>query len=217
MKELHKTASKLELISKHRGVTGIIDYLKDMRLSLLLFLSGEYPKKKVVGVKVDHDGFPIFLKGFKYLFESSTPSNQLFAGLRGLLTLLFCTRALSKGKIVDTDSITTPPLRDDIECYYANIPLFWKELGLRHSFTKTPRVLQFRKYHLSVKSGPNGPAMMSAINDLFLIQSDLKLLESLKTIGGPLMTEHLDQLIRKVGLLRRLTPQYIEKSLRKLS
>lgn len=196
---------------------GVINFLKDLRLSLLLYLSREYPKKKVVGIKVDHEGFPLILKGFKYLMEDSILPNQRLAGLRGLLTLLFCTRALSKGRIVDTESITTYPTRVNIEYFFTNIPKFWKALGYRHGNTKIPRLLQFRKYHLSVKAGPNGPAMMSAINDLYLIKDNEKLLNSLKIIGGTVMTEHLEKLLQKVDIIRRLTPGYIEKSLRKLS
>jgi len=109
--KLHTFTTILVNISKHRGVKGTIEYLKDTRLALLIFLAGEWPLKKVPGVKVDNSGFPLDLAPMKEEIIVGSTAEQNSLGnrcLRGLLTLLFSTRALSKGKVPDTSSITQP-------------------------------------------------------------------------------------------------------------
>lgn len=74
--KLHTFATVLANINKHRGVRGTIEYLKDIRLSLLIFLADEWPLKKVPGVKVDNSGFPRDLALVKEEIVSSMTSDQ---------------------------------------------------------------------------------------------------------------------------------------------
>jgi hypothetical protein len=107
-------ASQLGEVLKHRGVRGLIDSLKETRTGLLHYLSGEYPNKKVPGLKVIRGGLPIMLKPLETVIESfrESPTVDSASTVRLLLTLLYCTRALSIGRDPSTTSITDtgPPV-----------------------------------------------------------------------------------------------------------
>lgn len=53
----------------------------------------------------------------------------------------------------------------------------------------TLRALSFKRFHLSVKSGPNGPGNALWASPIDLISLPDKLLESIYTIGGPKLKE----------------------------
>jgi len=71
LKVLGTISESLIKLSKDRGVRGLILYLKDIRLAYYLYLSGEFPLKKVKGVKVHPSGFPIILKPFYTMARKS--------------------------------------------------------------------------------------------------------------------------------------------------
>lgn len=104
--KLHSLATTLTIRAKSRGVVGLILYLKDLRLALLIFLSGEYPVKVVPGIKVTRDGFPLALGLLEGEIRDSMKPDHDKLVLRLLLTLLFSTRALNKGKVPDVSPIT---------------------------------------------------------------------------------------------------------------
>jgi len=114
LKVLGTISESLIKLSKDRGVRGLILYLKDIRLAYYLYLSGEFPLKKVKGVKVHPSGYPIILKPFIQWQESlqSSDPGVLAPGIRLLMTLLHCTRALSKGTTPNVKPITDLPYVD---------------------------------------------------------------------------------------------------------
>lgn len=104
--------SKMSSIARTRGLPGIIRWTKDQRTALLIYLSGEYPSKKVDGVRVTSDGIPVSLGPLVEKIRK-IQSPEHFDVLRVVLTILFSTRALNIGKIPDTSSITSTTIVAD--------------------------------------------------------------------------------------------------------
>jgi hypothetical protein len=142
-------------VGETRGPRFLIDYIKNTRTALILHLSGEYPRKKVEGVRVTSDGVPLILGPcIKWVRRGQSP-----ATLRIVNTILFCTRALNLGTQVDLSPITGPILVDRLPVWGDSVRAFWKELGYRPLKGHVPGNLEFKKYHFTSKSGPNGHAL----------------------------------------------------------
>jgi len=116
LKDYLTLSRHLTQVAKTRGVLAMIDYVKSVRLALLHYLSGEYPGKKVYGVKVAKDGLPLVLSPWRCKLESRQVSDNPWV-IRALTTILYATRALSVGKNIDTSSITdagkAPKINED--------------------------------------------------------------------------------------------------------
>jgi hypothetical protein len=171
-----------------------IEYIKKIRLSILHFLSGEFPNKRVEGVKLTNDGLPKVLGPLiKDLRMLDSPTSIM--KLRLLLTLLFSTRALNLGREVDITSIKEPtkvvPKGGNLD-YKKHIISFWSELGYsRTGFV--PRTLNWKKFHFTTKSGPNGHALWTSMNDLWLIPE--KDLIHISYLGGPKLRATMENLL----------------------
>lgn len=59
---------------------------------------------------------------------------------------------------------------------------FWRTLGYSPSSGRVPRSLDWRSFHFSTKSGPNGQAMAGSLKDLFSLPTQQVL--NIKTQGG---------------------------------
>jgi len=205
-------------IGKDRGVIGFIEHVKSVRLSYYLYLSGEHLTKKVPGVLTTREGFPIILKPWIDFSKELHISDPVFVtGLRLVNTLLSSTRALSKGKKPDLDSIMTPPIV--VTHYEGKADFdFWRILGLRPSTEpRVPKVLNFRNFHFSSKSGPNGPALGSSIADLNLISLNKRLLDSICIVGGPKLEHRIRGLVDQLEFVTSGHPRFPQHRLRKLS
>lgn len=69
-------------------------------------------------------------------------------------------------------------------------------------------------YHITSKTGPNGPALWSAITDLMALPPSL--VESIKAIGGVSLSIHIDILQRFAPYLSKCFPSRREGSIRKV-
>jgi hypothetical protein len=215
---LYTISNSLCEIAKDRGVVGFINYVKLTRSAYFIYLSGEYPLKTVPGISVDSSGIPKVLAPFEEWRKSLEVSDPMvYIGIRSLTTLLCSTRALTKGQIPDILPITTPP--KVVTHYEGKADFdFWRALGFRPKENPlTPKVLNFRKYHFSSKSGPNGVALGSSIADLSLIRLNKRLLDSIKLIGGSKLATNMDGLLEQFDFLKSGHPRYPEQRLRKVS
>jgi hypothetical protein len=106
MELLRPLLNSSEKVLKSRGIKGLIAHNKALRLSLLHYLSGEFPKKKIEGVKLDVSGFPKILGNMKSNFNVLSKQNVHLVRL--VLTALFSTRAVSIGTAPDVRSIKEP-------------------------------------------------------------------------------------------------------------
>jgi len=145
--------SKLERVYITRGADGLINYVKAVRTNLLNYLSGN--KDRVLGIEMTKDGFPRILVP---LFSEYKKDIFPVARLQIVLTILYSTRALKLGREPDISPITSAGviLPTGIGKYARS---FWKELGYTPSTKTVPISLQFKNYHFTTKSGPNGHAL----------------------------------------------------------
>jgi len=197
----------------------LIRTCKGTRQALALYLSKEFPEKKVPGIITYSDGIPkIFGLRLANLIRESTTSEAL--PLRLLFTLLSSSRVLTVGKIPDLEPIISPV--KGTEQIHNHVHSFWKSLGYRTSLSPTsvPRYARFRKYHFSVKAGPNGPALVTSLLDYLEIRKIPELLESIKILGGQKLINRLDLLEQMVDSFEDLLPKIQRRAkryLRKLS
>jgi len=197
-------------VGNTRGLYFLIEYIKNVRVALLLHLSGEYPSKRVQGVRVTHDGVPLVLGPLiKYCRRGHSP-----VILRIVNTILFSTRALNLGKEPDISPIVGPALSDRLPTWGKSVSLFWKELGYRPFKGHTPGSLRFKQYHFTSKSGPNGHALWTSLADLYMIPPEM--MDHIRIVGGPKLSMYMDNLLKAVSFLSLLLPSK-GQSLRKLS
>jgi hypothetical protein len=197
--------NKIKRVSK-RGAGGLILWIKDTRTALLLALSGEYPIKRVKGVRVTHDGIPKVL-GTELIeiirnLIIMGPNPHGLAAIRSTLTILFSTRALNAGRTPDTSTVTDPGKGIGIQPIY--LKEFWQHLGYqkRHSI---PKSVWWSKYHFTTKSGPNGHALWTSFQDLINIEY-LPILDSIKILGGPKLHSNVNKLLRLKSYLTPILP-----------
>lgn len=116
--------------------------------------------------------------------------------IRLVLTVLTCSRSMTLPVKVDTSTITAPSRNRVLSSVYSRyLPGFWefitrKKQG-KYRLDPAP---WWSEYHFSTKSGPNGPAMWSAFEDLSLLIGT-ELLESIRYIGGYQLSQNLDVLV----------------------
>jgi hypothetical protein len=205
---------RLDLVLKTRGPLFFILYVKKLRAQLLNYLSNN--PERIQGVRVTSDGIPVALGdliehirhvGSREIIEESI--------LPFLMTILFSTRSLKAGKEPDVTPITQPAKVLVPEFLDEYLVQFWRELGTWPS-TKVPKRLKWKRFHLSTKSGPNGHAMWTCLNDLQAL--DESLISDLCILGGVRFQETVQTL--REGLTKRLIPQVIPqdigKSIRRL-
>jgi hypothetical protein len=208
-KEFDPLLNSILKIGKSRGLPFLIEYMKRVRLSLLHHLSGEYPEKRVEGVRVTKEGIPVVLGPLiKYIRNKPSP-----AMLQMVLTVCFSTRALNLGKDPDISTVTRPCESKiaDISKYTKS---FWRELGYRPS-SSVPRDLLWKKFHFTTKSGPNGHALYSSTQDLFTLPPEL--VEDIKRIGGPELSLRMEGLITGKRVLASIGLPVEGKSFRKIT
>lgn len=209
IREFRYLTDSLCRVGNTRGSVFLIKYIKDVRSALLLYLSGEYPSKRVGGVRVTHDGVPLILGPFiKEIRKGSSP-----ALLRMINTILFSTRALNLGRDPDISPIVGPAL-GSIPTWGNSVSRFWKELGYRPLKGHTPGRLGFKRYHFTSKSGPNGHALWTSLCDLWMI--DAEMLNHLFIVGGPKLEMYITNLCKARDFLKLILPSQGTK-LRKLT
>lgn len=69
---------------------------------------------------------------------------------------------------------------------------------------------------MTSKSGPNGPALVSSLYDLYLISQDAKLLESIFIVGGDKLKKNILGLLENLDFALQCSPTYLARRLRKL-
>lgn len=150
----------------HQGLETTVRRYKFLRLAILRYLSGN-PLYELQSVALTSSGFPKEL----ILWQSSLDNPET---VRVLLTLLNIGRAFKFRPILVTDTITSPskgiPQNED------TIKVICKSLGVY------PADLSWSDFHFSTKSGPNGPALASALTDLDALTPQQK--EDIILLGG---------------------------------
>jgi hypothetical protein len=180
----HSHIDKCLNIALTRGISSCIKYNKEYRLKFFKFLFKDLNPS-------DCDfRLPRSLIEIGKILKSEQNTNAH----RAFISALYFTRSFRLKPVPNYSSITESPtyvgcassLKDEMVC-------FLKELGFAETQLlgdKIPKSLHFRRYHISTKSGPNGPALWSALEDYQALPSDI--LDSLTVLGGPNFGDHLD-------------------------
>lgn len=137
----------------HQGLESSLKRYKALRLAYLRYLSGN-PLRELSGVALDSSGFPKELVKWKLLQDPQD--------IRVLLTLLHVGRAFKIKAKLDTSTITSPS-RGVRTLDPEVINTICRTLGVY------PADLDFKEFHFSTKSGPNGPAMATSLTDLYAL------------------------------------------------
>lgn len=166
--------NKYLLILKTRGKKEAIRFCKESRNSIYRYLSSIESIKKEIR-SLSPVGLPKDLRFLKYKNELTYPEIRL------VLSSLYISRGLELPPVANVQSITSAPTHrapEDIGKYVGD---FWDALGYRVKHAN-PKIVFWRKFHLSTKNGPNGQALWSAIADLATLPPSL--MESIKVVGG---------------------------------
>lgn len=133
--------------------------------------------------------------------------------IRYTLTILYSTRSLRAGKVPSTEPIEVGCENPSFSGFTEeNISLFWKEHGVRPM--KSLKKVQWKSFHFSTKSGPNGHALWRSVGELYALPSSL--FEEVKVCAGPSLALIMDKLLLfRDKVLRLGFPE--ATSIRKLS
>lgn len=66
------------------------------------------------------------------------------------------------------------------------------DLGYQKQSTVIPKSMEWKAYHQTAKSGPNGQALYTSLIDFQILPE--KLLKNIKILGGPTLSEKMDTL-----------------------
>lgn len=73
-----------------------------------------------------------------------------------------------------------------------------------------PRGLEFRRYHFTTKSGPNGHALFTSLLSLYTLPLDL--VDHIKVIGGGILRSRIDLLLELRGVIASLFPEFLSSA-----
>lgn len=215
-----------------RGIPFLIQYVKETRNLVLRYISGEALDKSNL-VAITTSGFPVWLKDWIPVIEANKDDFHM----RILMSILISTRYLKTSKVLDTEVITRPSLAkvDDItdkEIRYAlrllKVPVFkdplypnkWnKSISTEvDDLSEYGNFPEFDSFHITVKRGPAGPALMGALSELTFIPQEL--LNKIVLIGGKKLGSHIESSLDKLDILHWRRPadiwrEFFPKSIKK--
>lgn len=194
-------ASFIGHVSKYKGVETAIKLIKEIRLCFTRFLAGNPILKSI---NVNSDGFPKRLFAFREHLENVTAVKLIMS----LLTFLrSCTLPLNP----DIDAITHPYKGSDLSELKGYISGFTKMLSRLPNKPKglfrnnRIKFRDWKSYHLTTKSGPNGQALFSCLDDLEIIPESLR--ESIACLGGSDLKERMTLVHSNLDFLRERMKQ----------
>lgn len=165
----------LQKLLSTRGVDDGLSKIKDIRATFMNYLSGN--PQKVGSVRITWDGIPTC---FGPLIQSIRGDPPVLL-LKVITTILFATRAV-KGTVKPDISSITAPSEWKGELYIGNTArLFWNRLGYFHQ-GRVPSSLKWKKFHFTTKTGPNGHALNTYLQDLVSLPKQLT--DAICVVGG---------------------------------
>lgn len=171
--------SSISKLIETRGMAATVSYVKASRNCCMRVISGE-PLEREEGIALK-DGWPVWLSDFKVLTDSGE-------GLRILLTLLVVLRGVILPPKLDISPIVSPWKGSD-SITEKELSHACRRLGI------SPRRCEFKSFHMSTKSGPQGQALLMSLTELALLPQNL--LADIKLIGGDKLSSLIDRLLEK--------------------
>lgn len=182
-------------VYKTRGIDEGIRYQKELRACWYAYLSGN---ESTFQVKTTSDRIPCcFGLLIPYIRRGPSP-----AMLQMINTILSSSRAYSRGRSVDIESIVKPyngTNPDDLN--FKSATSFWKQLGYRPSKRWLPRRLLWNRYHFTSKNGPNGQALAGAFKDLITMPTSLIL--NIMMFAGDKLSNNIRVILLNLNLFVR--------------
>jgi len=175
--------SVLERVQENRGTRGLISFNKSMRSNLLNYLSGNPLRDRETAVT--EDGVPVLLGNLIPYIRG-----RQYKVISVVLTILYCTRSLKTKPEPDFEPIVAP-FKGDLSNVSMFASAFWKELGYRPQVQLSRALKNCNLETYSTKKGPNGHALVTAIQDARALPDSL--VQSLET-----MCPKLGYLLKKV-------------------
>jgi len=164
--DIQTVISRLEVWYQSRGPIYTADKAKLSRLAVTRYLAGT-PLTVPAGLSLTKDGLPKVLPdGLRILIREKNPF-----GISLCLTLLSITRSILGGKKVDYGPITDPTIYIPFQPLEDFITERSKTLK-RQTIMKPKK--EWESFHWSTKSGPNGPALQTAMEDFLHLPESLK-------------------------------------------
>jgi hypothetical protein len=169
---------------QHRGFAESILYLKAVRLVVVRFLF-KNPYFNHPLVKVDKEGFPVDFSLLKELLNLGTIESK-----KGVFTILNIGRAFTWHDKPDLSTITDEWKGSD------TITSEELEYALRVLNVPKGKIKDFNgKFHMSVKRGPQGQALLTSLTELTLLPPELK--DNIILLGGSNLGNVISRLLAK--------------------
>lgn len=169
-----------------------IKRLKNIRLLTTRYISGSPILTNDFNIATNKKGIPKILGPLQGLLPQNIEnlSDLELNELRFLLTLLNISRIIRGGHSTDPnfDSIISPTpfkITDELK---KDIRQAMIQLGLLNiDETSKLKIPKFTNYHGTTKAGPNGQALIGAVEDAFLLKQEYpQLLQDYTVLGGSL-------------------------------
>lgn len=211
---IQRLLSKMFRILETRGKPEAIRYVKRVRLELLKVLE-DSSSERLQSQERNAIKFPKDLK-----FLKTVPADKFYPMIRLVLSVLAVFRFLRGDGIPSFKSITDGPAFSEIpQDYLDGIIPFLRSLGQNpRYFGVRPKKLNFKKFKMTVKSGPKGHALWTSYLDLLSLPEPLK--EAVGVLGGPRLREDMSNYLVFIPFVADYLAQYLGKtgvSLRRLS
>jgi hypothetical protein len=168
---------KLDRLIESRGIADTVRYVKASRNCCMRVITGE-PLESEVGIALK-EGWPVWLADLKCLTETDD-------GCRILLTLLTVLRGVILPPVLDIQPIVKPWAGSD-SITEKELAHAIRRLGIR------PMKSEWKSFHMSTKSGPQGQALLMSLTELALLPRDL--IADIKLLGGDKLSSIIDRLI----------------------
>nr|QJX15643.1 putative RNA-dependent RNA polymerase [Pea associated mitovirus 1] len=182
---------KIEKQVQSRGVDDTIKRVKDSKLHVTRYLCGtSLLDSQNPSVGVNRKGLPRWLGDLNRLADGGLAEKRL------LLTLLSVSRALPGSQyipdITPLISETTASV-NKLEEYKAYIPYVMDLMYIPKS-----QNVKWRKFHMTTKKGPLGPALLTAVDEAKLL--DDAMLKDIGTVGG-------SELVNAINEMKQVNPE----------
>lgn len=164
--------------------------IKLIRLYVTRYLAGQSEVLPTAGwIRLDAEGLPNSLGSLKALVKSPDPNAH-----RLLLTLLRVSSVIDARGKVDLQSIINPPKQE------LNPDLIGEYITVLKSLNWTIDVeqLNWTTSHLTTKTGPNGPALLSSIIELHHLPESL--IKAIGLMGGSNLLSRMETLKSAIPL-----------------
>jgi hypothetical protein len=204
---LFKTVSFLTHVEKNRGKRKVIKIMKEMKLCVLRFLSGNPLNRETVQeIRIRKDGIPSRLYDLIDLLKRGGKEE-----IRFIISFLSISRTVVLKPALDLTTIVEPGKAFDIperhlRSFLYTLSNICKRKDLRGFFV-CPK---FKNYHLSTKTGPLGIETSKACyEELELLPSEL--IDSISKLGGPVLADHMEQVLSHIEGIKQVFPLEEEK------